>query len=121
MPNLTVYFLAYEGMLPQNNPAELAIRDNVVRHRNVRHKITTLEGREEFSCIITFTATCHKNHIFVSRAIVEILRNTRWDMFHPGPYAGPDWSVFDPSAFDPSRPPESVTRRLPFLDTAASA
>ena len=114
-------FLAYEGMLPQNNPAELAIRDNVVRHRNVRHKITTPEGREEFSRIITFTATCRKNRIFVSRAIVEILRNTRWDMFHPGPYAGPDWSVFDPSAFDPSRPPESVTRRLPFLDTATSA
>ena len=37
--------LAYKGMLPQNNPAGLAIRDNIVRHRNVRHKITTPEGR----------------------------------------------------------------------------
>ncbi len=76
--------MAYEGMLPQNNPAELAIRDNVARHRNMRHKITMPDGREEFFRILTFVATCRKNGIFVSGAVVEILRNTRWDMFHPG-------------------------------------
>ena len=69
-------FLAHDGMLSQNNPVELAIRDNIVRHRNVRHKITTPEGRE-FSRTVTFTATCRKNGIFVARAVVEILRNTR--------------------------------------------
>ena len=38
-------FLSYPGMPPHNNAAELAIRDGPVRYRNVRHQITTPEGR----------------------------------------------------------------------------
>ena len=40
----TFTFLAFRDMPPQNNDAELAIRDNIVVQRNVRHHITTPGG-----------------------------------------------------------------------------
>ena len=77
-------FLAHPGMPPHNNASELAIRDAVVRQRNVRHQITTPEGRDVFSRLLTFAATCQMNGIFPCRAVVEMLRDPQWDMFNPG-------------------------------------
>ena len=88
-------YLAFKDMLPQNNPAELAIRDGVVVQRNVRHQITTPEGREVFSRFVTFTSTCDKNGFYPSRVVVEILHNPDWDMFNPGLLVGRDWCVFE--------------------------
>lgn len=46
-------FLAHRGM-PTYNPTELALRDCGVRQRNAHHQITTPEGRETFSWLITY-------------------------------------------------------------------
>ena len=81
-------YLAFKGMPPQNNPAELAIRDCVVVQHNMRHQITTPRGREVFSRLVTFAATCNKNGIYPSRAVLEILRNPDWDLLNPGPLWG---------------------------------
>ena len=76
--------LSYPGMPPHNNAAELATRDGPVRHRNVRHQITTPGRREAFSRLLTFVMTCGTNHIFPRRAVVEMLRDPQWDTFNPG-------------------------------------
>ena len=106
-------FLSYPGMPPHNNATELAIRDGPVRHRNVRHQITTPEGREIFSRLLTFIMTCGMNHIFPCRAVVEMLRDPGWDMFNPGPPAPRDWSVFDSPASSLPRPPGAEAGRRP--------
>ncbi len=106
-------FLSYPGMPPHNNAAELAIRDGPVRHRNVRHQITTPEGREVFSRLLTFVMTCGMNDVFPCRAVVEMLRDPGWDMFNPGPPAPRDWSVFDSPASGLPRPPGAEAGRRP--------
>ena len=98
-------FLSYPGMPPHNNAAELATRDGPVRHRHVRHQITTPEGREICSRLLTFVMTCGTNHIFPCRAVVEMLRDPGRDMFNPGPPAPRDWSVFDSPASSLPGPP----------------
>ena len=83
-------FLAYPGMPPHNNPAELEIRDGVVGQRNVRHQITTPDGRAIFSRLTTFAITCRKNGMLPCRIVVEMMRNLGWNMFSHGPQAGRD-------------------------------
>ncbi len=96
-------YLAFRKMLPHNNPAELAIRDNIVVQRNVRYHITTPGGREVFSRLLTFTAICRKNGIHPYRAVIEMIRNPGWDLFHPGRMAVNDWCVFDePESVNPT-------------------
>ena len=97
-------------MLSQNNSAELAIRDGVVVQRNVRHQITTPEGREVFSRFVTFTPTCDKNGFYPSRVVV-ILRNQDLDMFNPSPLVGRDRCVFE--AEEEEEGFEAVPRPVP--------
>ena len=78
-------FLAYLSMPPHNNPAELKIRDAVVSKRNVHHQIATPDGRVDFSRMNTFTRTCYKNDILPCRAVVEMARDPKLDLFNPGP------------------------------------
>ena len=106
-------FLAFRDMPPQNNDAELAIRDNIVVQRNVRHHITTPGGREVFSRLVTFAATCRKNGMSPYRAVIEMIRNPEWDMFHPGPWAGEDWCVFDVPESGSVGPTVSWTAEMP--------
>ena len=107
-------------MPPHNNVTELATRDGPVRHRNVRHQISTPEGREVFSRLLTFVMTCDMNYIFPCRAVVEMLRGPGWDMFNPGPPAPRDWSVFYSPASSLPRPPGMEAGRRP-APAAASA
>ena len=109
----TFTFLAFRDMPPQNNDAELAIRDNIVVQRNVRHHITTPGGREVFSRPVTSAATCRKNGMSPYRAVIEMIRNPEWDMFHPGPWAGEDWCVFDVPESGSVCPTVSWTAEMP--------
>ena len=113
-------FLGFRGMPPHNNAAELAIRDNIVTHRNNHRMISTPEGCEAFSRIITIGGTARMNGMFAGRAFTEIARNPDWNMFDPGPWAGPDWCVFDAPASGLVRPPGSAAGRAP-APAAASA
>ena len=113
-------FMGFRGMPPHNNPAELAIRDLIVTQRNAHHKISTPEGRKTFSELVTIGGTARMNGMFPGRAFTEIARNRDWKMFDPGPWAGPDWCVFDDPASGLVRPPGSAAGRAP-APAAASA
>ena len=78
-------FTGFRGMPPHNNPAGPAIRDHVVPQHNVRHKISTSEGRETFSRIATLAGTAGKNRTFAGRVAVEVARNPGWNMLDHGP------------------------------------
>jgi len=54
-------------MSPHNNAAELEIRDTVVLHRNVRHQLSELEGRQVFSALVSVARTCQKMGMFSAR------------------------------------------------------
>ena len=88
-------------------------RDGPVRHRNVRHQITTPEGRGVFSRLLTFVMTCGMNGIFPCRAIAEMLRDPGWGMFNPEPPAPRDGSVFDAPVSELARPPGGVAGQRP--------
>ena len=79
-PNLFT-FLRYKGMPPNNNPVELDIRDTIVLQRNVRHKLMTSTGMHVFSILVSYTRTCQKRGIVPWKGIVELSKNTDWDIF----------------------------------------
>ena len=111
-------FLAYPGMPPHNNPAELDIRDTVVAKRNKNRQIATPDGRVDFSRLNTFTRTCYKNDILPCRAVVEMARDPKWDLFNPGPWTERGWCVFDSPPAALMRPPGP---NRPAKNIAASA
>ena len=78
-------FLRYPGMPPHNNGAELEIRDTAVLHRNVRHQLSTAEGREVFSVLVSVARTCHKLGIFPRTAVECLIRDPDWRLFKPPP------------------------------------
>ena len=78
-------FLRYPGMPPHNNGAELEIRDAVVLQRNVRHQLSTPEGREVFSVLVSVARTCHKRGIFPRVAVENLVRDPGWSIFEPPP------------------------------------
>ena len=81
-------FLRYPGMPPHNNGAELEIRDTAVLHRNVRHQLSTAEGREVFSVLVSVARTCHKLGIFPRTAVECLIRDPDWRLFKPPPGQG---------------------------------
>ncbi len=78
-------FLRYPGMPPHNNGAELEIRDTAVLHRNVRHQLSTAEGREVFSVLVSVARTCRKLGIFPRTAVENLVRDPDWRLFKPPP------------------------------------
>ena len=78
-------FLRYPGMPPHNNGAELEIRDTAVLHRNVRHQLSTAEGREVFSVLVSVARTCRKLGIFPRTAVECLIRDPDWRLFKPPP------------------------------------
>ena len=68
----------YPGMPPHNNGAELEIRDTAVLHRNVRHQLSTMEGREVFSVLVSVARTCRKLGIFPRTAVECLIRDPDW-------------------------------------------
>ena len=52
-------FMAYPGLDPTNNACERAVRE-VVRQRNVRQKLVTAGGRENFDTLMTCLLTWKK-------------------------------------------------------------
>ena len=113
-------FLRFRGIPPNNDLAESIIRDHVVMQRNMRHKIPAPEGRRTFSELATIAGTARMNGMFAGRVGIEIARNRDWNMIDPGPWAGPDWRVFDSPASGLVRPPGSAVGRPP-APAAASA
>ena len=73
-PNLFI-FLRYPGMPPHNNGAELEMRYTAVLHRNVRHQLSTAEGREVFSVLVSVARTCRKLGIFPRTAVECLIRD----------------------------------------------
>ena len=82
-PNMFT-FLQFPGMPPHNNPAELEVRDTIVYHRGIRHKLNNAEGMRVFSILISFARTCHKQGIFPWMAIMEACHNHSWNIFEDG-------------------------------------
>ena len=78
-------FLRYPGMPPHNNGAELEIRDTAVLHRNVRHQLSTAEGRKVFSVLVSVARTCRKLGIFPRTAVENLIRDPDWRLFKPPP------------------------------------
>ena len=78
-------FLRYPGMPPHNNGAELEIRDTAVLHRNVRHQLSTIQGREVFSVLVSVARTCRKLGIFPRTAVECLIRDPDWRLFKPPP------------------------------------
>ena len=76
-------FLRHPGMPPHNSAAELEIRDAAVLHRNVRHHLSSPEGRKVFSVLISVARTCHKQAIFPRVALEELIRDPGWSVFRP--------------------------------------
>ena len=109
-------FLAVPGMPPHNNDTEREIRDWTIPHRNARHKISTSEGRQTMSSLISFTRTCHKQDISPARATLELITNRDWDIFEHAkntPYSlvNPDGSRC--SVFHATDPPSIPSTILP--------
>lgn len=86
-------FLRYPGMPPHNNGAELEIRDTAVLHRNVRHQLSTAEGREVFSVLVSVARTCRKLGIFPRTAVECLIRDPDWRLFKPPPKQEPPETV----------------------------
>ena len=59
--------------IAHNNAAELEIRDAVVLHRNVCHRLSEPEGQEIFSVLISVARTCHKQGIFPRIAVEGLI------------------------------------------------
>ena len=78
-------FLRYPGMPPHNNGAELEIRDTAVLHRNVRHQLSTIQGREVLSVLVSVAHTCRKLGIFPRTAVECLIRDPDWRLFKPPP------------------------------------
>ncbi|MCE2508840.1 MAG: hypothetical protein J4G04_06040 [Nitrosopumilaceae archaeon] len=72
-------------MPSHNNGAELEIRDTAVLHRNVRHQLSTVEGREVFSVLVSVARTCRKLGIFPRTAVECLIRDPDWSLFKPPP------------------------------------
>ena len=73
-------FLRYLGMPPHNDAAELEIRDVVVLHRNVRHK---LSEAEVFSVLVSVAPTCYKQEMFPRVAVEERAKDPGWSILRP--------------------------------------
>ncbi len=71
-------FLLYPGMPAHNNDTEREIRDAIIPQRNIRHKLTTIQGREVFSTNLTFVRTAHKQKISSARALLEHILDSDW-------------------------------------------
>ena len=122
IPNMFT-FLSVPGMPPHNNDAESLIRNGVVPHRRVRHKIVTPEGREVFSINTTFTQTCRLQKASPARALLEYMLNENWDLFRdaantPASLVNDDgtrYSIFDIPGPPPAVPaaPRSRTAVMP--------
>ena len=76
-------FLRHPGMPPHNNAAEREIRDTAVLHRNVRHQLSTPEGRKVFSVLISVARTCHKHDMFPHVALANLIMDPDWSIFKP--------------------------------------
>ena len=76
-------FLRYPGMPPHNNDAERDIRDTVVLQRNVRHKLSVVEGMQVFSVLISVARTCHKQGILPRIAVESLIKDPDWKLFKP--------------------------------------
>ena len=72
-------------MPPRNNGAQLEMRDTAVLHRNARHQLSTAEGREVFSVLVSVARTCHKLGIFPRTAAENLVRDPDWRLFKPPP------------------------------------
>ena len=59
--------------MSDNNVAELEIRDVVVLHRNVCHRLSKHEGQKIFSMLISVACICHKQGIFPRIAVEELI------------------------------------------------
>ena len=59
-------FLRHPDMPPHNNAAELEIRGTA---RDMRHQLSTVEGLEVFSVLISVARTCYKQGIFPRPAV----------------------------------------------------
>ena len=70
-------------MPPRNNGAELEIRDTAILHRNVRHQLSTVEGREIFSVLVSVARICHKLGIFPRTVVENLVRDPDWGLFKP--------------------------------------
>lgn len=68
-----------------NNGAELEIRDTAVLHRNARHHLSTIQGREVFSVLVPVARTCRKMGIFPRTAAERLVRDPDWRLFEPPP------------------------------------
>ena len=77
-------FLQFPGMPSHNNPAELKVRDTIVYHRGIRHKLNNAEGVRAFPVLIGFARTCRKLGIFPWMAIMEACHNHSWNIFEDG-------------------------------------
>ena len=76
-------FLQYPGMPPHNNDAERDIRDTAVLQRNVRHKLSVVEGMQVFSVLILVARTCHKQGILPRIAVESLIKDPDWKLFKP--------------------------------------
>ena len=78
-------FPRHPGMPPHNNGAELEIRDTAVLHKNVRRQLSTIQGREVFSVLVSVARTCRKLGIFPRTAVECLIKDPDWGWFKPPP------------------------------------
>ncbi|MBI1657330.1 MAG: hypothetical protein IS632_00940, partial [Thaumarchaeota archaeon] len=51
----------------------------------VRHQLSTMEGREVFSVLVSVARTCRKLDIFPRTAVENLIRDPDWRLFKPPP------------------------------------